>query len=233
MPDDGSTVGTQGDARLYAELVKTGFEGPAYDRFETELVRYAMTVMDHWLRSGRIFPLLAARGYGLTPTNAERDELRTSEDCRSELTAMAISRALVRFRVDGQAGRGWRPEGGASLKTYFVGGCLQAFPNEFRTYHRTQPPLPLSSEHDPLEFVPDAATNLAEAVNGELWVHEVLHRLPNRAREILLMKLDGYSHMEISEELGYSSPRAVEGVLRRLRQKYRTEDLNGGDHDDR
>lgn len=86
------------DELLLKHLARSGFEGPDYERFQNELVRYALSVLCAWLRSGQVFHLVRHVGCGVQPTEAEREELRRDSDLREELANLTVARALPRFR---------------------------------------------------------------------------------------------------------------------------------------
>jgi len=125
------------DRKLVDVLAAGGFAGPGFDRFRDELARYAVSVLSGWMYSGYVFQLAARRGLVLRPSAGELDELHRDPSLRQELAVMVVAVALPDFREHALVGGGWRPDGGASLTTYFLGACLTVFPNEFRKY-RTQ-----------------------------------------------------------------------------------------------
>ena len=79
-------------------LARDNFHGPRYDLFVDELVRYAISVLRGWMRSGFIFQLVADRGFGLHPHELDLKELACDSDLRDQLATMTVARALPRFR---------------------------------------------------------------------------------------------------------------------------------------
>ncbi len=53
---------------------------------------------------------------------------------RFELAAESVATALRVFHRYALVGEGWSAEGGASLRTFFVGDCLRAFPTVYRRW---------------------------------------------------------------------------------------------------
>jgi len=220
------------DRRLVEDLARRHFAGARYLQFETELGRYGLSVMRAWLYTGRAFGLSAGRGYALHPTEGELDTLRRDSDARKEIAITTVGKALPRFRQQALVEGGWRFEGGASIPTYFMGAALSDFPNEFRRW-RSQRNRWRQQDHG------DETTNAlhrqqasddpAVLALGNIRVKEDLERISPRAKEIVLLTMDGYHQDEIMEILGEASVRAVEGVLHRWRTEEKKRLCKGGD----
>lgn len=209
------------DEELYDELESVGFDGPKYRAFQDQLARYGVAVLCAWMYTGYIFKLASGHGFALRPTDQELGDLRGDPEIRDELATMTVAAALPRFRKNALAGGGWRPDGGASLTTYFMGACMFVFPNEFRRWRvqqerwRRQERSTPAVSGDPAGLVNDPAAIVA----GNLQVREALARAESREAEIVALTIDGYSQEEMAEVLGETSIRAVEGVLYRWRAK--------------
>lgn len=219
------------DRQLRDELARSQFSGRRYMLFETELVRYAISVLRAWMYTGYIFRIVATRGFSLHPSDNDLDELRRDSDAREELAAMTVAVALPRFREQALIGDGWRFEGGASLTTYFMGACLYVFPNEFRKRQSAMKRWRHAQEIEARAFTPstDPQTDPAADVLGRLRIHDDLRRADPRTRAIVALTLDGYSQQEIADLLGEASVRAVEGALYRWRNKEQQRLGEGGD----
>jgi DNA-directed RNA polymerase specialized sigma24 family protein len=217
------------DKELRDELASAEFTGPKYQMFQEELARYGMSVLSSWMYTGYIFQFTAARGFRLYPTEVELEDLHRQQEIRDELAGMTVAMALPRFRDRALAGGGWRPEGGASLATYFMGACVYVFPNEFRKRRvqqekwRRQDSRDSAVDEDPGEMVNDPGV----IVVGARRVCEDLARASSREAAIVALTIDGYSQEEIVEALGETSTRAVEGALYRWRTKEQRR-LKGG-----
>jgi DNA-directed RNA polymerase specialized sigma24 family protein len=219
------------DEDLVGALAACGFSGPLYDRFRDELARYGISVLCGWMRSGYVFHLAAQRGVGLHPTEQELDEFQRDRDTCQELAIMTVAVALRRFRQQALVEGGWRPDGGASLTTYFMGACLSAFPNEFRR-HRLDRRRRQDIGVAELEVTArrlDEEPDPADVTAGNMQVRHVLARADPRTRAIVALWLDGYHHDEIAEMTGEKSARAVEGVLYRWRVKENRRMREGGE----
>jgi hypothetical protein len=121
------------DAALVDELRRAGFSGPVYELFENHLAAHGLAVVRAWLISGEMFRRCAARGQmvGRRPYDWTEHDI-------SSLANETVTRALVAFREKGLRAGGWRADGGAALTTYFVRGCVYAFPNVYRRWRRDQ-----------------------------------------------------------------------------------------------
>jgi hypothetical protein len=181
--------------------------------------------------SGYVFQLAAGRGFTLRPTAAELDELHRDTDLRLELAVMIVAVALPAFREHALVGGGWRADGGASLTTYFLGACLTVFPNEFRKFRSQRRRWRAQDATGPKATMPraDADGDPADLVAGTMRVREDLGRMDPRTRAIVALRMDGYRQEEITEMLGETSVRAVEGVLYRWRVRQVRLGGNGGD----
>ncbi|WP_329392662.1 hypothetical protein OHA45_00225 [Streptomyces lydicus] len=212
------------DARLVHVLAQDGFAGPRYERFEEELARYGISVMRGWMYSGFVFKLVASRGFNLKPHDVELEQLARDSDLREELAMMTVARALRSFRERALVGGGWKPEGGASITTYFMGACAYEFPNEFRRHRKEEERWRLGTEHEATGEPVPSVHSVAEEVLGNLRVLEDVNGIKNpRARAVVALTIDGYTQEEIRQMLDAPTVRAVEALLHRWRAKAKSE----------
>jgi DNA-directed RNA polymerase specialized sigma24 family protein len=221
------------DRDLHDRLAAANFTGPEYQRLANELAAYGIVVVAAWMLSGEMFRLCAARhrAVGLRPqTWTEHDVAGLADD--------TVTAALIEFRRRAVAGAGWEySESAASLKTYFITGCILAFPNAYRQWERAEQRW--HRLHDLRETFDDITT---EAVGIPDVGTTVAHRLDAtagyaglsaRERLIVLYELAGYSNVEIAELLDMASSRAAEGVLYRLQVKAKKQWDRGGANEHR
>jgi len=219
-PDPTEGDRTRADAELVERLAGQGFEGREYERFKEALAAYGLGVMKGWLQSGEIFAKVAKEGFPLSPSTAELDELARDRDARDELADSTVTVALVRFRRQALIGRSWRPDGGRSLASYFVGRCLREFPNEMRRFRRSR-----RAQRN------EYATDLLDSLAGSGHATEILHLFDQvagpdeKTRRVVKLVVEGYRQREIADLTGMTV-RAVEGLLRRLRRKLAEEGGN-------
>ncbi|GAB2975058.1 RNA polymerase sigma factor [Saccharothrix stipae] len=221
----------EADAELFARVRAAGFTGPEYDILVADLVAYALRVLLPWLRRGRIFAECAARGRGLKHEPWHQARLATSDDDRRELAHETIAEALTLFRRLAVEGRGWTPAGGTALTTYFVGTCVQSFPNVWGRWWREQ--VPDIPSEDPVGRYDTTGRHLdldadpARIVTSEVFVDSVLERMPAKVRAVVepLVRHD-WTLVQIAEHLR-TTPGAVEQRLRRYRAQNVKHDHSG------
>ncbi|MEJ2865982.1 sigma-70 region 4 domain-containing protein [Actinomycetospora flava] len=224
------------DLATLNDLALRSFEGPKYDIFVNALAAYGYPVIRSWLRRGVIYEFCARRGRPATPTDHDRVFLSDprpdteAADERRELALETNARALDAFREQVLLTGAWSFEGGASLKTYYIGACLLQFPNvlstwsterQHRSFATTTPSdlddfLDCTTEWDALDRTLDH--DPAATVAGQLAVAAELEAMPERTREAAgRLLLLGASYAEIGADLGITE-RAVEALFYRYRK---------------
>jgi RNA polymerase sigma factor (sigma-70 family) len=200
------------DERLFNRLASQGFAGPEYEAFANKLARFGFATMKSWIRSGRIFKESADRGRPLA-----RREFISYEDSQ-DLALETCAAGLASFQKRAILEKGWRPDGGSSLSTYFIGACVYQFPNVYRGWLRSQRSLTIADAGVPnlvhYDYRPEISAE--DTVIPQLDFERILSELPPKQGRVLLLNAYGYSHAEIGEQLGITS-KAVEGLLRRAR----------------
>lgn len=233
------------DARLYEAVVSAGFRGPRWEELSSVLLKYGLAVVDGWLRTGYIFTKAAKQGRPVFPQHWELTQLQREQDLRLGLADEVVALTLIQFREMGVAGTGWRPDGGAGLGTFFVGGCVLAFNNVFNRWrrqerrwdmHRATAPSVLTDYHDGIvtaavQRVPAMYAEPGQAAADGDYLHRVFNELNDVERVIVELTDEGYSQEEIGEMLDGLSARAVEGRLHRLRKKGIRSKVEGGGDD--
>lgn len=204
----------EADADLRDLLARSDFSGEAYAVFEEDLARYGLQVMRGWLREGYIFTRCAEAG---VPLNRRPIPHGDHEDLAQEV----IAGALPVFRQKALREGGWRPEGGASLKTYFTRSLCFQFAKVWRRRLRDKDPAAAPGQLVDAAQAEAASSDPgpAETVLRRDEIRRGLTSIPSeRTRMAVVLAEDGYQHDEIAELLGPEvSPRAVEGLLRRHR----------------
>jgi len=208
----------------------SGYEGAEWDLLRDRLVSYGYQVLFSWLRNGRVFALCQARGTILLPTRRSRDP----DEARS-LAGETTTLAVVKFRNRVLIPRVWRPDGNASLDTFFVGQCLIRFPNIYRRWLREHgwggcdalgdvqtrrgPALDAVAERAQLDAWGDPESGLA------LEAYLDLAGGDPKTRRVLELVAAGHTYPEIAEQIGISVP-SIKSRLYRLRAS-----LSGTAHD--
>src|SRR6516164_18226 len=115
------------DRDLLAALAQEDFQGPLWDRFAHDLATYGISVMQGWIRSGKIFAELSARNIRHSAGSSWRGPMTTQD--ATDIAVETVARAIVSFRDKMLLNSRWSPEGGASIATSFITQCLFQFPN--------------------------------------------------------------------------------------------------------
>ncbi len=207
----------QADVQLRDTLAQAGFTGRVWDRFAEELGRYGYAVMMAWLATGELFAQCKSRG--CWPDGAP---LWWEEDDRKGLANEVVALAIKNFRQHGLIGGGWDSTRGASLKTYFIGACVYAFPNLYRSwlgeYRRLEHQTELRAHQDEETLTGNAyGSHELALIKAQVW--SAFRALPNdTVRKAVLLEAMGFTKPEIAETLT-RSPRSIEGLLQRQRKR--------------
>jgi hypothetical protein len=122
------------DRAIYRTLHQTRFHRTYWNEFVRRLAPYGTRVIEGLLCTGKIIRSCNERGHhvGHVPEWL-RSGNQEAREVRKELAGETVANGLVIFRKDLEADR-WRPDGGRSLASYFIGACLFAFPNVLRRW---------------------------------------------------------------------------------------------------
>lgn len=213
------TAETLEDAALHRGLVAAGYDGAVWWRCARDLTRYGHAVVVAWLRTGEMFAQCRRKGCypGPPPLSWRQDDLHAvAED--------TVSQAILDFRDRALAGGGWRPDGGASLKTYFVGRCVLAFPNAYRKWRAEQwhrQHLAASDSWAPgIAGVSSCEQDPADLALRRLSLWEGFDGIPDeRTKKAILLQEAGYRVEEIARALGEPTGNVIRGVLARQRRR--------------
>ncbi|PPK67894.1 sigma factor-like helix-turn-helix DNA-binding protein [Actinokineospora auranticolor] len=214
MPADEQAERRRHDIAVYDVLALEGFRGRNWDRFADDLARYGYATVMAWLRCGEMFAFCANQNRALPAP-----PWYWTDDDRAELANLTVTTALNDFRRRAGEGTGWNPDGGASIRTYFMGNCVLSFPNHYRRWLGEQ------ERHAPLTEVNGDrhAVDPADLAVTALTAREALDDIPDeRTRRAVVLHAQGYTHAEIADLID-TTPRAVEGLLHRQRHRARGE----------
>lgn len=215
----------RGDHELYQLLSDEEFADHAFEVLAVALVGYAYRVLSGWMASGAIYRHCALRGWPVWPTDAERTCLYSQSEEVNEIVNETLGEALVQLRRHAVSGENkWDPHGGLSLPSYFVGACVQRFPNVYRRWSREfRRRLPTESYSDDDRVVAgwESADDVEQEIVSATLTEEMLTTMPPNVRVIVELRVDGHGYAEIARRTGATSARAVEGVLQRYRAQVR------------
>lgn len=219
-PDDELEEVPHADKELVDQLQAESCAGPLWDRAAIEFARYGWAVISAWLRSGAIAQKCWEKGRRI-----RLPDKWTIED-QEDLAERAVAEGLEMFRRALLTGR-WKPDMGASLRTYFIGGCVLVFPNILRHWiteqqRRIRAEIAVAREAavrqhcvEPVD-VGAAVAALKSLVSAE---NEPYQKI------FVLYNLD-YTPGEIAEILGMT-PGAVSAAVRRIRGRLGPDDISG------
>lgn len=208
----------EGDLALLNELVVVGFTGKHWDSFEAVLIRYGFQVLKSWLITGLIYQRVTEKGFGRFLTRIRRDRLPSPEDAE-EIASDTLVESIPHFKNDVLIPGLWKPEGGASLRTYFIGQCLMRIPKAMGRWSRNLPEeLPLDPADVTLRqtYIPFGTPE--EMLGLKIRLLEAKEEISQPTLEIAYLKfVEGWSHAEIAEILGVTIG-AIESRLYRMRR---------------
>ncbi|MCA1673829.1 MAG: hypothetical protein LC799_17045 [Actinobacteria bacterium] len=236
--DEGDLDGLAADRELLRMANAEDFAGEFSDKLTRELVRYALALMVRLIESGailaRLRQLLSASGqlFYLPPRSLTAEEINM-------LTYDSVQGGLQIFLRNERSGKGWVPDRGASLTTYFVNCCILGFRTPWKqmVVNMRRP-----SQPEARGLYDRVWTDVADGSPGPeqqaISLHEVrrlIGSIPDELnRQIVCMTALGYSCAAIGEVLDLKE-HAVSERLRRLRQrnlrkrtKYREEEVDDG-----
>lgn len=220
------------DRQLYDELLRAEFCGPRYDVFAQDVWTYGIHTLTAWMRTGAIAQHCYRYNVVFDASEAELSILARTSEVREALAVDSITAAAPRFLERSLRGGEWNPDKGASMLTFFVGGCVMAFGDIFKTWsrkRRREVKLMASGllNSSDLEAVFPGQLSLfddpAETIASRDTLRRILGEATPEAAAIctLMLRRPELNQREIGAVLGGMSARAVEGQLRRLRSTAR------------
>jgi DNA-directed RNA polymerase specialized sigma24 family protein len=195
---------------------------PEYEVLANRLCGCAVRLLKSLLRTGRIKEELLHRGLPVGLANDDYERLHTSMAARDALAITIVIAGEEYFRRTVIPRMKWYPDGGASLETFFVNGCLLHFASSVRSWRKEHPewfltPGPGTLSCQAPDTAPDPqADAMMEAVENRDLINRLTALAPPMVKAIMLLMLEGFSFAEIGDHLGISE-RAVEGRLHRFR----------------
>ena len=216
------------DLELRNFLQQHNFSGPAWKLFAEELARYALAVVRLWLETGEIFfQCKRKRCYPGPPP-----EWWTKDD-REELANAVVAEALRTFRQRALIEEGWKVEGGASLKTYFIGTCTLEFPNLFRKWKKEEEQIRellsieglIETSHDRYSL---SGRSTSDTVTDSILAWDAFRQIKSgRVKAVILLTGMGYSASEIAEVFQVTK-KAIEMTIARQRKRANVANGHGG-----
>lgn len=211
-PEANNLARLEADQALLFSVSTEGFEGPAWREVARALAEYGFAVMRAWIRSGVVFQQLRRKGISGKTLTTPPDGISAHD--AAELAHDSVADGIIHFRDHVLKAGVWDPSRGASIATFFIGDCLLRFPNLYRTWRRHRQELEIAFPEDLSPRDSDPAIE----VIGREGVVDLMTRLDERSRRIVLMRARGYSVREIAA-LTATTTKSVEGRLYRVRHR--------------
>jgi len=195
---------------LVDAVVRAGYAPTPLAELQLRLGRHALPKVTSSIRSGGILGHWRAAGFG-TKVDAALHRHHSTEDIAQEAVMEALSDLVAKILVPGL----WDPARG-SLEAYFTARCVRAALNVYRRYRRAR--------HDELVMEPEKMNNSVIYLTGNasqdpaeiICQRDVARRafeeLSKRELAALELSVDGWSNVEIADQLGIS----IESVRARL-----------------
>jgi hypothetical protein len=192
---------------------------PEWNEFALALVQYGYGVFSAWFRDGEIVRRLAAkrvRGRGLLPS-----PYSVADDAPHELATELVLRGVQSFRSNVLLEGRWHADGGATLKTFFVGHLLFLVPATYRDWRRSngQAEFPASGFRM-LDTPVPAGT---ERVDSRFALEQIGRRIPPIEMEMFRLQAAGRTTEQIARELGLTIGKVKSDMMRarlRIRRLY-------------
>ncbi|WP_345561126.1 hypothetical protein [Streptomyces plumbiresistens] len=217
------------DRRLHELLGQSDFQGPAYDVVMSNLVDGARRIVLAGITSGSIFAACAKIGRPIT--DAKMIELlQRDAGERDEVVAELLAVGATRFRDDALIGGRWKPLGGSSLQTFFVGALVRELPNVFRKWskdHQRFKPGLTDPSQLPSHGQPPAPDPVRHAVTADQIEQALAGADPGIRIMAEMIKLR-YPWAEMAEVLGISEKAAQQRWTRFVRRIGNDESDEGG-----
>jgi DNA-directed RNA polymerase specialized sigma24 family protein len=203
-----------GDQLVVEAILDQGLHGPRHRELEEALIRYAVPVLLQQLAEGQI--VSKATQLGRPPGDPEAWLYFTKAD-REEFAYDMVADALPVFTRKVFEEKRWSPDGGASLKTYFVNACTLQFSGLFRKWQdqrRTVRPVglevrPGNGSHAPSPALTVELRDEAASMLGKITDRQI--------QEVLVLRAAGYTAEDAARRAGLTV-KAAESRLGRIRK---------------
>lgn len=224
LPDDERLARLLGDERLLTDLVAAGFAGPDWDFVQEQLLRYGLTVISSWIRSGVIVAKCAEKRVRARSPRPQAREPETAE----EISFDVISIGMVKFRDDVLLPGKYDPKKGASLSTFYIGQCLFQYDNVMARWETHEMPIPRVTDAEvELSIIDvDRTSGTEDDAIRTVMVQMILRGASNDMAARVLAMSSMYSAEEIANSVGKSVD-AVRGILKREKHLLRAENREG------
>ncbi|MGD9988029.1 sigma factor-like helix-turn-helix DNA-binding protein [Pseudonocardia sp.] len=209
------------DAALAAALRAENAAGVVWADVRERLAELGVATLHKLIVGGRLggdlHRVRAAQGVAV----ALLARMRVDPDLRTRVVNDCVLRGLERFRAT-VLDRTWSSEGGASLSTWFVNGCLIGMRSVLRlAATRAEEPDGGAVGLDSLDMPADVLAAADDEAEDDESVRRLLDSMPPRLRAAVELKLaEDLTWKECADRLEIS-PRVIEAQLYRWKKWWR------------
>lgn len=201
------------DLALVQELRAADFAGPGWLRFVDELARYGHAVLVAWMRNRSIAAECARRSWPIGEL-----PMSWTDDDHTDLATDAVVAGIELFRRKALVEGGWTFEGGAGLKTFFVGAAVLSFPTVYRRWCRQreeQSQLRWFGNTLEMEGLLAYKDDPGEVLALQHAIRDGLAELRSeQTRKVVVLDAQGYSYAEIAELLATTTGAVAQTLYR-------------------
>ncbi|MFF4796566.1 hypothetical protein ACFY2M_44775 [Streptomyces sp. NPDC001276] len=224
------------DAARIEELSYKGFEGPAYEAFESELFLELQPIVLGMIGSNKMAQLAQKHSARLgRDFFVHADDVRLlkgSQEARDTLMVEVLAYAMKKFRTDLRKGCGWRadyngPRGASCVTSYIVLLCIWTFRRAYVRWAREH--VKWARLHAVYDFTEDAANQVGIGrllgatdyrIDTEVFgtaLEEILDEQAPATQAVVRLTVMGFGDAEIADKLNLSH-----GAVRMRKTLFRT-----------
>lgn len=219
----------QGDRELHAILLRDDFAGPNYREFQNVLIDYGFGVIGAWVRKGTLLTKCREKGVRGLPAGQSFRTEGLDQIRQEELTTDIVADGIIRFDRDSMHAGKWNPRGQASMRTWFIGGCLFSSAGNLKRLAEEQREFQQRADlhQQVVRHYPDfdqpldlaaSAVDIADVVAGHMIAQEIRDQLNPADLELLELKEEGLSRPEIASRIG-TTPKGMDSRWNRIRRQ--------------
>lgn len=183
---------------------------PEWRVFASALAEYGYSVFKGWLISGVVYEMAAQHGGGRGVLGLKKipEGLRLRPDDAHAVAADLVIRSIAAFcektLMNPNPDKRWRPDGGASIKTFFVGRCLMELPDIYQRWARQENRFAGQGTHYAALDVdehPGQQIDTESAGSAPAVLEELRRRNDKATMAMFELQMAGFSCDEIAEML--------------------------------
>lgn len=192
---------------------------PDSEMFRDHLWALGFKTLKKYMTLGHMDAICAAKGRPVTWVGYDRLSLMQREEYRDEVATEVLILSGELF--DRYVRKQWRPDGGASLETWFVGACFLTFRDGYLRWAKKSGRCPANSGELSIEqlSISLASTHkVGDEIEAREAVSQVYKLASPRDHALLDLLFEGHSAASAARHLGFTA-KTVEGRMRQLRKR--------------